>query len=163
MAHKRRHLSGFGDSTRDYGTLLVAALRGGWWTGLGSAALFGVLWVDVTLLAGGAVPGGGGLLVALALLAGLVSAVLMRAASTWSDREGPVADMSASGWWELVKRGARASASDPTGTVLLLMALFLSLLLIWMFTPLGILMPGLWVLAAVGVDYRQVARPARRP
>lgn len=171
VAHMRRHLGGFGDSTRDYGTLFVAALRGSWWLGAASVALFGVLWVNAALLAGDAVPGGGGLLVLTAVLASLAWAVVVRAAAGWSEpgsaedsaRAGGVPAADAAGWWRLLLRGAGASASDPVGTVLLLTALYLGLLLVWMFTPMAILVPGLWVLAGVGIDHRRAARAARRP
>lgn len=173
VAHMRRHLGGYGDSTRDYGALFVAALRGSWWLGAASVALFGVLWVNAALLAGDAVPGGGGLLVLTAVLASLAWAVVVRAAAAWSEPDaspttdpgsaGAVPAADAAGWWRLLLRGAGASASDPVGTVLLLTALYLGLLLVWMFTPMAILVPGLWVLAAVGIDHRRAARAARRP
>lgn len=163
VAHFRRHLWSYGDTVRDYRAILAQAIPGSWPWGLGGVALGVLLWFDVALLRAGVVPGGEALAWVSLAVGAVLWAIAIRAAALWSTDEGATAPASTRAWAGLLARACRLSAADPVGTLLLVVTLGVSVMLVWMFTPMFILVPGLWVLAAVGVEFRRHARQTARP
>lgn len=162
VAHMRRHLWGYGDSVADYAGLFRDSLRGNWPAALASVAVGFLLWANAAWVSAGAVPGGSGLLAALGVVAAAVWAVCVSAAAAWSSPEGEATVAGVRGWWALLASAGRTCLDDLVGTLLLLVSLGLGILLVWMFIPLFIVVPGLWVLAAVGVEFRRHTRAATR-
>lgn len=161
VAHLRRHLGGYGDTVGDYVELFGRALRGSWVIGLAGVAVGVLLWANVVWASAGAVPGGG-LLVAASLLVGALGwAIVVRAAAAWSSEQGAATAAPLKRWWALVVAAARTCFDDPVGTLLLVVSLAMGVTLVWMFTPLFIVVPGLWVLGAVGVEFRRRTRASR--
>lgn len=163
VAHVRRHLWSYGDTVRDYRAILAQAVPGSWPWALGGVALGILLWFDVALLRAGVVPGGETLAWLSLAVGAVLWAIVTRAAALWSTDEGETAPASTKAWAGLLGRSARVCAGDPIGTLLLVVTLGVSLMLVWMFTPMFILVPGLWVLGAVGVEFRRQSRQAARP
>jgi hypothetical protein len=75
----------------------------------------------------------------------MAAVVLLRAAGGWDP---------ASRWSALIREAAEKSARDIAGSLLLLLALALSALIVWMFAPLVVLVPGMLVLATRAVAAR---------
>jgi hypothetical protein len=152
-SHLRRHLTGQVDSVRSFGSDFVAAVRTLWTLALGWAIVVGLLTLNTQVLAAGEVPGGRPLAAVMFGLAVVVSVVCLRVAALW--RPGPLRA------GELLRAAARISARDLSGSVLIVVAVALSILLVWMLLPLFVIVPGLLVLALVAVEQRQVGRPAQ--
>lgn len=142
--HLRAHVRGDRDDLRSLGARLRAACRRPWGVPLLTGLVLAVLVVDlsVVLLSPGSPP-----VPALAALAAgaVVLVVLLRAAAAWSP---------GTPWGGLVREAAERSAADPSGSALVLLALGLAALLVWMLLPLVLVVGGLVVLAAVGVELR---------
>lgn len=143
-AHIRAHVDGETTAIRAFFTRLRSALPGSWGPSVGVLLGFGVLAVDVVILRAGL--RGGGLVgaVCMALAAGL-AVVVLRAAATWSP---------SARWPALVRAAARRAVADPSGSLLLVMALGVLVLVTWQLLPLVVPMLGCVVMAAVAVERR---------
>lgn len=144
-AHFRRHVDGESDSLPELGRDFVRALRTGWLWGAGTAIGFGAITLTLTTAALDGMPGAG-LFRAVSGVIGVTAAVvLLRAAGRW---------IPSARWSPLIREAAEESARDIAGSLLLLLALALSALIVWMFAPLVVLVPGMLVLATRAVAAR---------
>ena len=144
-AHFRRHIAGETDSLAELGRDFLRALRRGWLWGLIAAAGFAAISVTLTSPMIPAMPGGEAFRWASGLLGAGAAVVLLRASARW---------LPSSSWSALIRDAAGESARDPAGSVLLLLALALTGVVVWMFAPLVVLVPGMLVLAARAVVAR---------
>ena len=144
-AHLRRHVEGETDSLAELGRDFLRALRRGWLWGLSAAAAFAAISVTLTSPMISAMPGGEAFRWASGLLGAGGAVVLLRATARW---------MPSSTWSALIRDAAGESVRDLTGSVLLLLALALTGVIVWMFAPLVVLVPGMLVLAARAVVTR---------
>ncbi|ACZ29932.1 hypothetical protein Xcel_0900 [Xylanimonas cellulosilytica DSM 15894] len=145
VAHVRRHLHGRPDGVADLGRDFLAALRGGWVSWVAAVVVLVVLAFNVAAGASGAVPGGTGVVVVTCAVTAVVVVALLRAAARWTP---------GARWRGLLSAGARAAYDDVAGSALLLLAVGLSCLVVWMFAPLVVLVPGLLCFATVAVEAR---------
>jgi hypothetical protein len=90
-------------------------------------------------------PGAGLFRSVSAVIGATAAVVLLRAAGRWS----PSAH-----WSALIREAAEESARDISGSLLLILAIALSALIVWMFAPLVVLVPGMLVLATRAVAAR---------
>lgn len=144
-AHLRRHVEGETDSLLELGRDFLRALRGGWGWGILTAAVYAAAAVTVTSPMIEVMPGGDVYRWLSGILALAIAVVLLRAASAWH----PSAK-----WGVLLRTAATRAASDVTGSLLLILAIGLASLIVWMFAPLVVLVPGMLVLAARAVASR---------
>lgn len=144
-AHVRAHVDGETTAVRAYFARFRAALPGSVPLSLAVVAGFAVVTVDGLLLRA-AVPGGTFVAAFCGLAAVALAVVLLRAAATWSPDQR---------WTDLVRTAAvRAATSDPSGSLLLVMALALLVLVTWQLLPLVVPMLGCVLMAAVAVERR---------
>jgi hypothetical protein len=144
-AHIRAHVDGETTSVRAYFARFGDAFPGSVPFSLAAVAAFAVVTVDGLLLRT-AVPGGAFVAAFCGLAAAALSVVLLRAAATWSP---------GSSWRHLVREAAaRAATSDPSGSLLLVMALALLVIVTWQLLPLAVPMVGCVLMAAVAVERR---------
>lgn len=166
-AHLRRHLAGGRTDVGRFARDWWAAVRDLWVLGLAAVVLGVILTVNVQVAASGLLPGG--VVVRwVSLAVGAVGAVVvLRVAGRWSmsDDDAAAPDHSADtdrpsgaprgrGAVYLVPLAARVAREDPTGSLLLLLALGLCGLLIWMLAPLAVVVGGLLSLAVIAVESR---------
>lgn len=144
-AHLRRHTEGETDSLSVLVRDFWHALRRGWVWGILGAVGFSAIAITLTSPMTAAVPAGELLRWVSAMVGAGAAVVLLRTTARW--------DIT-SRWSMLVPGAASAAAADVRGSLLLLLALALSFLLVWMFAPLVVLVPGLLALAARAVEMR---------
>ncbi|WP_454851134.1 hypothetical protein [Promicromonospora soli] len=87
--------------------------------------------------------------------AACAAVVVVRAAAAWSDDDRPAGSVGL--WWEL-SRGVVRAREDLSGSVLLLAALAICVVLVWMLAPLVLVTGGLLSLAAAAVEARRLNR-----
>lgn len=150
VRHLEAHLDDRPDSVRGLLSLAWEAIRTGWLFGLASAAVLGLLLLNVALGLQGLVPGGGALALVSGALAAAVAVVVCRTAALW--RPG-------SRWPALVREGGSLTVGDPVGSLLVLAGLAVGLVVAWMLPPLIVIAPGLTAVALVGAERRR--RPAQ--
>ena len=121
------------------------AARGSWAVSAALLAVLGVLAGNALLASSTALPGGGALRWATAALAAALLVVACRAAAAWAP---------GASWPRLVADAARRSAADPAGSLLVVVALGVPVLLGWMLPPLALPGAGVVVLGAVAVEAR---------
>lgn len=144
-AHLRRHVEGETDSLVVLARDFWRALRRGWVWGVLTAVGFAAIAVTLTSPMTVAMPGGE-MFRWISTGVGIVAAVvLLRATTAWQPD---------SRWGALIRAAARSAATDIRGSLLVVLAIGLSLLFVWMFAPLVVLVPGLLVLAANAVELR---------
>lgn len=144
-AHLRRHVEGESDSLLTLIRDFWRALRDGWAWGVVTAVGFAAIAITLTSPMAQAMPGGEAFRWVSGILGVLAAVVLLRAATSWRPRTR---------WSALVRAAADSAVRDVRGSFLLLLALGLSFLIVWMFAPLVVLVPGMLVLAARAVDTR---------
>ncbi|WP_127792121.1 hypothetical protein [Agromyces sp. LHK192] len=144
-AHLRRHLRGEPDRITAFLLDLITAFRQGWvWcVGIGLAG-FAVVF-NLTAPATSEVPGGEVVRWASIVFAFAGLIVVLRAAAGWTPGER---------WSDLIRGSAVASVADPLGSLMIAVACGMCGLIVWMFAPLIVLVPGLLVLAALAVTWR---------
>ncbi|TDB78077.1 hypothetical protein [Micromonospora sp. KC723] len=144
-AHIRAHVDGETTAIRAFFTRAGAAYRGSLPLSLGVAAGYAVLAGDVLILRAG-VPGGALVAAACVVAAVALSVVVLRAAAAWSP---------GAAWTTLVRHAARrAVTGDPSGSLLLVMALGVLVVVTWQLLPLVVPMLGCLLMAAVAVERR---------
>ncbi|BCB78740.1 hypothetical protein GCM10022251_78650 [Phytohabitans flavus] len=144
-AHIRAHVEGETTAVRAYFARFRAAFPGSVKLSLGVAAAFAVVTVDGLLLRA-AVPGGAYVAAFCGIAATALSVVLLRAAATWSPGRS---------WSDLVRQATvRAATGDPSGSLLLVLALALLVLITWQLLPLAVPTLGCVLMAAVAVERR---------
>lgn len=144
-AHLRRYIDGETDALLELLRDFWAALRGGWVWALGTAVGFAAIATTLTSPLISAVPGGEPLRWVSAGVAALAAVVLLRASANWQPSER---------WSDLVREAAGEATRDVTGSLLQLLALGLSAVIVWMFAPLVVLVPGLLLFATRAVVFR---------
>jgi hypothetical protein len=144
-AHVRAHVDGETTAVRAYFARFRDAFPGSLKLSLVAVAGFAVVTVDGLYLRT-AVPGGTFVAAFCGIAAAALSVVLLRAAASWSPGRS---------WPDLVRRAAaRAATSDPTGSLLLVMALALLVVITWQLLPLVVPTLGCVLMAAVAVERR---------
>jgi hypothetical protein len=146
--HTRGDPNGYALFVSDF----LSALRRGWPWSVGVAVGFAAIYFNTTTLAAVDIPGGQAVRYLSVALGFVAVVVLLRACGMWH-RE--------SVWSALLPAAARASVSDARGTALLGLGVVLCGLIIWMFAPLAVLVPGLLTLATSAISVRP-ARPGPR-
>lgn len=146
VAHLRRHLDATDDSVGTVWADFRAACRGVWLVSVGAVVALFLVVLDLWAVSTGALPGG--LLVGVVSgLAGLLLVVaLLRAAGAWTP---------GAAWWPLARDAARGIPADVGGSLLLVAALAVCVVLVWMLTPLVIVVGGLLCFAVVAVGFRR--------
>ena len=154
VAHVRRHLHSRPDGVADLGRDFLAAWRGGWGWPVTAAAALALLAFEVSAVGSGAMPGGTVGLVVVLMVAAVVVVALLRAAAGWQP---------GARWRDVLLAGSRRTTDDLVGSGLLLVGVALSSLVVWMFAPLVVIVPGLLCFAAAAVEGRRmVAAPLTR-
>lgn len=143
--HIRRHAAGEEDGVMIFARDLLTAVRGGWPWGVVTGGAGAAIVVNATADFMGAVPGGGIVRVLSLVVAAAGVVTLLRASAAWEP---------GAAWSRLVPDAARAAVADLPGTLLLALAVGLTVLIVWMFAPLAVLAPGLLLLGAVAVHHR---------
>jgi hypothetical protein len=152
-AHVKAHVDGETTAVRAFFDRVLGAVRGGLGPSLTVVAAFGVLAADVAVVRRVELHGGGVVgAVCTAAGAGL-AVVVLRAAADWSPHER---------WTALLRGAARRAVADPGGSLLLVVALCLLVLVTWQLLPLVVPMLGCVLMAAVAVERRHAGRGARR-
>lgn len=144
-AHLRRHVEGETDSLLVLVRDVWRALRSGWMWGVLTAAGFAAIAITLTSPMTSAMPGGE-VFRWVSIAVGTVGAVVLLRATTAWERE--------SRWSVLIRGAAETAVKDVRGSLLLVLAMGLSFLIVWMFAPLVVLVPGMLVLAAGAVEMR---------
>lgn len=145
-AHLRRHTEGESDSLVGLWRDFLRALRHGWVWGILSAVAVAAIAFTITSPAIAFVPGGDTLKWVSVIVGIGVTVVLLRSAAAWTPEDR---------WSDLLRESAQSAARDASGSLLLVLALGLCFMVVWMFAPLIVLVPGMLVLAARAVDARK--------
>lgn len=142
-----RHLSARDDSLRAFWRSFVDAFRsGGWWVGLGTTAVLGLLAVNASGSFQGLVPGGAAVgWVSVAAGVGVLL-VVSRAAALW--RPG-------ARWGDLLREAVDVTVADPVGSVLVLTGYGVAAVVVWMLPPLVVITPGMVTVALVAAERRR--------
>lgn len=173
-SHLRRHLRGEVDSVDTFMADFREAWRTLWPLAFSVPVLAGVLVVNASLVRNGAVPGGRLMMSVMVVVATTLVVVSLRAAAMWRPRvpsvRSVVGPYGRTPWitnrqavrssWTATSDAARRSAGDPVGTVLVVVAVGLGVLLTWMLLPLVAVVPGPMAFALVAVEQRYLSRPA---
>ncbi|MEU7588138.1 hypothetical protein AB0A95_17780 [Micromonospora sp. NPDC049230] len=148
-AHIRAHVDGDSTAVRAFFARARAAYPGSVRPSLGVAAGYLLLAGDVWILRTG-VPGSAPVGAICGVVAVALSVVVLRAAAAWAP---------GTPWAHLVRRAARrAVTSDPSGSLLLVLALGMLVLVTWQLLPLAVPMLGCVLMAAVAVESRYARR-----
>lgn len=162
VAHLERHLSGRDDSLRSLWGNFRRALPGSWKMGITTAVAAVVIVLNLLLALVGQLPGRAVILPATLILAAAGSVLFLRIAANWSggvnwsgDADQQPADVPGPERWALAYSQAKADAlRDWTGSLLLLAAVFMTVVFVWMLQALFVIVPGTLVLAAAAVKIR---------
>lgn len=145
IAHLERHLSGRDDSIRAFWGTFRAALPGSWKLGTTTAAATAVVVLNLLLAAVGQLPAQAVVLPATLVLAAAAAVLLLRTAAGWS---------TARSWQQSLATAKVLSLRDLTGSLLLVAALFMTVVFVWMLQALVLVVPGALVLASAAVKMR---------
>ncbi|MCS7481765.1 hypothetical protein [Umezawaea endophytica] len=145
-AHVKAHVDGETTALRAFFDRVRDAARGGLGPSTGVVAGFGALAADVAVLRRVPLPGGGVVSAVCAVAAVGLAVVVLRAAADWSPGER---------WTALLRSAARRSAADPSGSLLLVVALGVLVVVTWQLPPLVVPMLGCVLMAAVAVERRR--------
>lgn len=149
--HLRRHLSGEPDSYRLLLRGFGRAVRELWALALLLPVVLGLTGWNLWLAWSGALPGGA-LIGAVSLAVGVTAVLVsLRTAGTWHPGSGGVV---------AVRAAAHRAGRDLTGSLLLLVAVALCVVLVWMLEAFVLLVGGLLAMAAVSVEHRWATRGA---
>lgn len=163
IAHLERHLAGRDDSVRSLWSTFRSALPGSWKLGITTAVATVVVILNLLLATVGQLPGRAVVLPATVLLATAGAVLLLRTAALWfgSASRGPgSAPESAEGakhsdaWARALSAAKQESLRDWTGSLLLVAALFMTVVFVWMLQALVLVVPGTLVLAAAAIKIR---------
>lgn len=144
-AHIKAHVDGETTALRTFFTRFGEACHGSWPLSCGVTAGFAVLAVDAVVLRQG-IHGGQFVAVVCAVVAVGLAVVVLRTAAAWSP---------GARWVSLAREAARRGVADIGGSLLLVMALGLLVLVTWQLLPLVVPMAGCVVMAVVAVERRR--------
>ncbi|HEX6347124.1 hypothetical protein [Umezawaea sp.] len=145
-AHVKAHVDGETTAVRAFLVRLRAASRGGAGPSVGVLLGFGVLAADVVVVRRVDLHGGGAVGAVCAAAAVALAVVVLRAAADWSP---------GSAWSALVRGAARRAVADAAGSLLLVVALGVLVVVTWQLPPLVVPMLGCVLMAAVAVERRR--------
>ncbi|WP_310207076.1 Poxvirus protein I5 [Paenarthrobacter nitroguajacolicus] len=162
VAHLERHLSGRDDSLRSLWGNFRRALPGSWKFGITTAVAAVVIVLNLLLALVGQLPGRAFILPATVILATAGAVLLLRTAANWSggvtwegDAGQEPAEMPGRQRWSAAYSSAKDdSIRDWSGSLLLLAALFMTVVFVWMLQALFVIVPGTLVLAAAAIKIR---------
>ena len=162
VAHLERHLSGRDDSLRSLWGNFRRALPGSWKMGITTAVAAVVIVLNLLLALVGQLPGRAVILPATLILAAAGAVLFLRIAANWSggvnwsgDADQQPADVPGPERWALAYSQAKADGlRDWTGSLLLLAAVFMTVVFVWMLQALFVIVPGTLVLAAAAIKIR---------
>ena len=162
VAHLERHLSGRDDSLRSLWGNFRRALPGSWKLGITTTVAAVVIVLNLLLALVGQLPGRAMILPATLILAAAGAILLLRTAANWSgsvtwdgDADHQPAEVPGPERWAAAYSQAKAdSVRDWTGSLLLLAALFMTVVFVWMLQALFVIVPGTLVLAAAAIKIR---------
>ncbi len=162
VAHLERHLSGRDDSLRSLWGNFRRALPGSWKMGITTAVAAVVIVLNLLLALVGQLPGRAVILPATLILAAAGAVLFLRIAANWSggvnwsgDADQQPADVPGPERWALAHSQAKADGlRDWTGSLLLLAAVFMTVVFVWMLQALFVIVPGTLVLAAAAIKIR---------
>jgi len=145
VRHLRRHLVGEPDSVGRMLRDLPVAMRDLWPLGLLTPAALLLLAYNVWFAGAGVGPGGPGIAVVSAVVAAGVVVVSLRVAGAWVPGQQP---------GRSARAAARCARLDLGGSALLVAAVVMCGVLVWMLTPLLVVVGGLLALAVLAVEHR---------
>jgi len=148
VRHLDAHLDHEQDSVRRLASLGIRAIRSGWWFGLVSSVVIGLLLLNTIGGMQGLLPGGTVLAVVSGVLAALVAVATLRTAALWR----PDAR-----WSESWRAGRNLVLDDPIGDVFVLIGLGVAVTVVWMLPPLIVIAPGLIVVSLVAAERRRTS------
>lgn len=162
VAHLERHLSGRDDSLRSLWGNFRRALPGSWKIGITTAAAAVVIVLNLLLALVGQLPGRAAILPATLILAAAGAVLFLRIAANWSggvkwggDADQQSAEVPGPERWAAAYANAKAdSLRDWTGSLLLLAAVFMTVVFVWMLQALFVIVPGTLILAAAAIKIR---------
>jgi len=162
VSHLERHLSGRDDSLRSLWGNFRRALPGSWKIGMTTAAAAVVIVLNLLLALVGQLPGRAAILPATLILAAAGAVLFLRIAANWSgsvtwsgDAGQQSADVPGPQRWAAAYANAKAdSLRDWTGSLLLLAAVFMTVVFVWMLQALFVIVPGTLILAAAAIKIR---------
>ena len=162
VAHLERHLSGRDDSLRSLWGNFRRALPGSWKMGITTAVAVVVIVLNLLLALVGQLPGRAVILPATLILAAAGAVLFLRIAANWSggvnwsgDADEQPAEVPGPQRWALASSQAKADVlRDWTGSLLLLAAVFMTVVFVWMLQALFVIVPGTLVLAAAAIKIR---------
>lgn len=144
--HLEQHLSARSDSLGALFRASWQAIKSGWWVGLITAAVLGLLAINISAGAQGLVPGGTIVVVASAAVALGIVVVVCRAAALWQPGRR---------WGDLLREGRELAVADPIGSAFVVTGLAVSAVVIWMLPPLVVITPGMLAIALVAAERRR--------
>jgi|BarGraNGADG00312_2_1021985.scaffolds.fasta_scaffold22740_2 hypothetical protein len=145
VRHLRRHLTGEVDSTRRLLRDLSPAVRDLWPLGLLTPVALALFGFNVWLARTGLAPGGRVVGAVSAVVGVVMVVVVLRVAGTWEPGQR---------WWPAVRTAGSRARRDLVGSCLLVAAVVMCVVLVWMLTPLVIVVGGLLAFAMLAVEYR---------
>ncbi|NWL32212.1 Poxvirus protein I5 [Paenarthrobacter nitroguajacolicus] len=162
VAHLERHLGGRDDSLRSLWGNFRRALPGSWKMGITTAVAAVVIVLNLLLALVGQLPGRAVILPATLIFAAAGAVLFLRIAANWSggvnwsgDADQQPADVPGPKRWALAYSQAKADGlRDWTGSLLLLAAVFMTVVFVWMLQALFVIVPGTLVLAAAAIKIR---------
>ncbi|MCP1415305.1 hypothetical protein J3D46_004571 [Paenarthrobacter sp. A20] len=162
VAHLERHLSGRDDSLRSLWGNFRRALPGSWKMGITTAAAAVVIVLNLLLALVGQLPGRAAILPATLILAAAGAVLFLRVAANWSggvnwdgDAGQQPVEVPGQQRWAAAYASAKAdSLRDWSGSLLLLAAVFMTVVFVWMLQALFVIVPGTLVLAAAAIKIR---------
>lgn len=161
VAHLERHLSGRDDSVRSLWATFRRTLPGSFKAGATTAAVTIVVVLNLLLALAGQLPAGGVVLPATLAVAAAGAILLLRMAACWSSAADERRGSGRSAWAQAFTAAKGDAFRDWSGSLLLLVALFMSVVFIWMLPALFVVVPGTLILAAASIRMRAETRASR--
>ncbi|RNE67067.1 hypothetical protein [Cryobacterium tepidiphilum] len=149
IRHLARFIAGDASPMAAFWADVRSGIVGSLGVGIGFWLLVGMLAVDGVLAQSGLLPGGSVVGVIVIVLLVVLPVILTRAAAEWEP---------GSGWALALRAGLRAATDDLRGTLYLVAAVGLLVVLTWQLIPLVIPGFGCLVFAATAVRLRRLAQ-----
>ena len=147
VRHLDAHLEHEQDSVSRLASLGLQAIRSGWWFGLASTAVMGLLVLNTIGGVQGLLPGGSVLAVVSGALAAVVAVLTLRTAALWHP---------GARWRALWRAGRDVVFDDPIGDVFVMIGIGVAITVVWMLPPLIVIAPGLIVVSLVAAERRRM-------
>ncbi|WP_431075012.1 hypothetical protein [Microbacterium phyllosphaerae] len=151
VRHLDAHLDHEQDSVRRLASLGLQAIRSGWWFGLASTVVMGLLMLNTIGGMQGLLPGGTVLALVSGALAAVVAVATLRTAALWHP---------GARWSQLWRAGRNLVLDDPIGDAFVLIGVGVAITVVWMLPPLIVIAPGLIVVSLVAAERRRMPAQA---